>query len=275
MRSLAIGNIDAIREEAILMSFASSVVESVVLRSRGSSAALLDPRDAPHRGWSVLQDLRGTGIAIHVGEIIPSDTVLAEVTTRLRSAQTVSRFLEGLQPRALLMQEQDVLSPEWRVVVLRFDSVCAWFGVVGDWRVWAKEQAVSSNGSQVRMSLVAHSEQEIEVVVGQEIKFSELRVVLEESGLTGKILPIEGERMSIQFDEDAEREFEWTPGVSLELGELEMKLEDLLALKPGHNLEIASPHPARVYLRVGRSQLAVGQLELREGGLVVKVTEIL
>jgi hypothetical protein len=173
------------------------------------------------------------------------------------------------------MQEQDVLSPEWRVVAVRFDSVRVWLGVIGDWRVWVKQQEASSKVSRVRTSLLAYSEQGIEVVAGQEVTLSELSVVLEESGLTGKMLPIEGGRMGIQFDEEDNRELAWTPGISLELGDLEMKFEDLLALKPGHNLEIAAPHPTRVYLRVGRSQLAVGQLEVRQGGFVVKVIEIL
>jgi flagellar motor switch/type III secretory pathway protein FliN len=81
--------------------------------------------------------------------------------------------------------------------------------------------------------------------------------------------------MKMRVDEQFDEEATWSPGIRLDLGELEMAFEDLLALQPGSELEVEAAHPIRTYLRVGHSQLAVGELEVREGGIVVKIVEVL
>jgi flagellar motor switch protein FliM len=59
------------------------------------------------------------------------------------------------------------------------------------------------------------------------------------------------------------------------LGEIEMAFDDLLRLQPGSELEVEVARPIRTYLRIGNSQLAVGELDVRESGMVVKIVEIL
>ena len=81
--------------------------------------------------------------------------------------------------------------------------------------------------------------------------------------------------MKMRVDDESDEGVAWSPGVRLDLGEIEMAFEDLLGLQPGSELEVEVAHPIRTYLRVGHSQLAVGELDVREGGVVVKIIEVL
>ncbi len=275
MRPLAITNIESLREEAALVELVRDIARHVVSHPAGKLVVLDDLERAPRAGWSALRDTGGNGVAVHSGEVIASDTPLAGIVTRLRSAQAVWRFLGQDKPPELLMVEEDVLSPEWRLRGVRIGDATVWVGVLGDWHAWCGAVKYACGSPMIRTALLAHVPEYSEVRPGAELSCSDIRFELVERGVTATIVDIDGGMMKIRVDAESDEEVTWSPGVRLDLGEIEMAFEDLLGLQPGSELEIEVAHPIRTYLRVGHSQLAVGELDIREGGLVIKIVEVL
>jgi hypothetical protein len=63
--------------------------------------------------------------------------------------------------------------------------------------------------------------------------------------------------------------------VTVELGELELSLSEIVGLRPGSVLELDVEMPINVQMRIGSSALAKGILEKRQGGCMLVVQEIL
>jgi hypothetical protein len=64
-------------------------------------------------------------------------------------------------------------------------------------------------------------------------------------------------------------------GFTLDLGELDMKLENVLALRRGEMLEIERPDGVLATIRLAGAPVAAGVLEAREDGrFAIKVTDI-
>jgi hypothetical protein len=274
MSCLSISNIEALREYAALSVSARTIARSVMPNVQDSALVSVDSDRAPKAGWSVLRDTNGNGIAIHVGQIVPSDTPLAGIVARLRSAQAVSRFLEEPELRGFVMVEDDVLSPEWRSMAVHVGGAILWVGLVGNWAILSKVEEPSHGKRPVRITLLGHLDEQVPLRPDSEVDFSEFRLEFADRGLNARIVTVQGGSMKVRIDEEPDQEFAWAPSVRLELGELEMKFEDLLALQPGNMIEVEVPRPIRAYLRVGQSQLAVGEIEIRETGVVVTVVEV-
>lgn len=275
MSRLPIINIEELREEAELAALVRDIARSVIPQSPRKSAMCRDSESAPKVGWSVLKDGDGNGVAIHVKDVVASDTALADMVARLRSAQAVSRFIAQDEPSSLLMVEEDALSADWKLRGVRIGEATVWVGVVGDWQVFPRAEDLSQSSRTVRTTFLASLPAHPEIRAGVELECSEIRLELAERGVSATIIDIRGGVMKMRVGDESDEDVTWSPGIRLDLGELEMAFEDLLGLRPGSELEIDIAHPIRTYLRVGHSQLAVGELDVREGGVVVKIVEVL
>jgi hypothetical protein len=275
MKRLPISNIDALREDAAIALLARTVARSVMPNASFRFDDTRDPACVPKAGWSVLRDAQGNGIALHVGEIVPSGTLLSGIVARLESARALSRFLDSSEPRGFVMVEDEVLSDQWRLSAVHSRHKTLWFGVLGEWQSLSTQEGQSRDDTRVRISLVGQIDQRHDLRSGDELECCSLRLEFVGRGLSGKIVSVRGGKMSVRVDEESQQEFSNAPGIKLELGELEMKLDDLLALQPGHVIEVEVPRPIQAYLKIGHSQLALGHLEIRETGFAIKVAEVL
>lgn len=275
MTRLPISNIEVLRDEAELATLAREIARSVIPHIPERLAVCADSEPAPQVGWSVLRDADGNGVAVHVREVVASDTPLAGIVARLRSAQAVSRFLGHDESSDLLMVEEDALSPEWRLRGVRIGDATVWIGVFGDWQVFSRADETSQGSRIVRTALLAFLPEHPEVLPGIELECTEIRFELVECGVSATIVDVRGGMMKMRVNDESDEEVTWSPGIRLDLGEIEMAFDDLLRLQPGSELEVEVDRPIRTYLRVGHSQLAVGELDIREGGVVVKILEIL
>jgi hypothetical protein len=173
------------------------------------------------------------------------------------------------------MVEGDVLSSEWSLRGVRIGDATVWVGVFGDWQVFSRADETSHGSRMVRTALFAWLADPPEVLPGIELECSEIRFELAERGVTATIVDVRGGKMKMRVEDESDEELAWSPGVRLDLGEIEMAFDDLLRLQPGSELEVEVARPIRTYLRIGNSQLAVGELDVRESGMVVKIVEIL
>jgi len=64
-------------------------------------------------------------------------------------------------------------------------------------------------------------------------------------------------------------------GVRLDLGEIEIGIEELLALRAGSSIELTSEAPLRCFLRIGATTLAAGEIAIQGDKLSIRVTESL
>jgi hypothetical protein len=275
MSRLPISNIDELREEAELAALVRDIARSVTSHPFEKLAVCRDSGPAPKAGWSVLRDGEGNGVAVHVKDVVASDTALAGIVARLRSAQAVSRFLGQDEPSSHLMVEEDALSAEWRLRGVRIGEATVWVGVVGDWQLLPRADELSPGSRTVRIALLASLPAHLQIRAGIDLECSEIRLELAGCGVGATIVNVRGGVMKMRVDDESDEGVAWSPGVRLDLGEIEMAFEDLLGLQPGSELEVEVAHPIRTYLRVGHSQLAVGELDVREGGVVVKIIEVL
>jgi flagellar motor switch/type III secretory pathway protein FliN len=63
--------------------------------------------------------------------------------------------------------------------------------------------------------------------------------------------------------------------VRLDLGEIEISLEDLLNLRAGSSIEIATEGALRCFLRMGVTTLAAGEISVSGENLTIRVAEII
>jgi flagellar motor switch protein FliM len=63
-------------------------------------------------------------------------------------------------------------------------------------------------------------------------------------------------------------------GVRLDLGEIEISLDELLTLRAGSSIELVTDGPVRCFLRVGATTFAAGEIVVSGEYLTVRVTEI-
>jgi len=103
----------------------------------------------------------------------------------------------------------------------------------------------------------------ISVRVQDQEHLYELRVGEEDSMI---VTPVEDKERAESID---------SLRVRLDLGEIEIGLEELLALRAGSSIELASEAPLRCFLRIGATTLAAGEIAIQGDKLSIRVTESL
>jgi len=80
-----------------------------------------------------------------------------------------------------------------------------------------------------------------------------------------------------EMDAEVERERSGMAGalIRLDLGEIELSLEEIVALRSGTAIELKADMPLRCFMRVGSTTLAQGELRTEERGLVLVVKEVM
>jgi flagellar motor switch/type III secretory pathway protein FliN len=85
----------------------------------------------------------------------------------------------------------------------------------------------------------------------------------------------EGNMIVTKAEAEAVEEATNSLGVRLDLGEIEIELGELLSLRAGSSIELATEGPLRCFLRIGATTLASGEIVLNGDKLDVRVTEVL
>jgi flagellar motor switch protein FliM len=64
------------------------------------------------------------------------------------------------------------------------------------------------------------------------------------------------------------------PGVRLDLGEVEVRLSDIVSLRPGTVLDLGGAKLERCYVRIGSTVLAEGRFDTHEGKLTLTIESV-
>jgi len=84
-----------------------------------------------------------------------------------------------------------------------------------------------------------------------------------------------GGEMMVEVDECGSVEGQQVPGVRLDLGEIEMRLSDLVGLRPGAVLNLGEVVLERCFIRLGATVLAEGRFATSEGKLLLTIDSVL
>jgi flagellar motor switch/type III secretory pathway protein FliN len=80
--------------------------------------------------------------------------------------------------------------------------------------------------------------------------------------------------MMIEVEERSDVLEQHVPGVRLDLGEIEVRLSDLVALRPGAVLDLGGASLEQCYVRVGSTILAKGRFATCDGKLTLTIESV-
>jgi flagellar motor switch/type III secretory pathway protein FliN len=106
------------------------------------------------------------------------------------------------------------------------------------------------------------------------VVYSELDVWLPEIGIRGHGT-CKGGVMTIEVQESGAVEEQHIPGVRLDLGEIEVRLSDLVGLRPGAVLNLGEVVLERCFIRLGATVLAEGRFASVDGKLMLTIDSVL
>ncbi|MEN9846602.1 MAG: Type flagellar switch regulator (C-ring) FliN C-term [Pseudomonadota bacterium] len=108
---------------------------------------------------------------------------------------------------------------------------------------------------------------------GERIPVEDVVLELPEVGIVGRGC-VRGGHMTMEIVERGDLLEQRIPGVRLDLGEIEMRLSDLVSLRPGSVLDLGSSIPERCALRIGSTTLAQGRFTMSDGKFTLTVEAV-
>jgi hypothetical protein len=111
------------------------------------------------------------------------------------------------------------------------------------------------------------------IAPGERVMVEGLFVELPDLGIVGRCYWRGGD-MTIEVAEDESAFERRVPGVRLDLGEIEVRLSDLVGLRPGAVLNLGSANLERCYVRLGSTILAEGRIISNEGQVTLTIESV-
>jgi len=227
-----------------------------------------------HADWLVFKDGAGAGFAIRVDDTCESTSPLQRTLRFVRHAQTIVNALGNPRSFPCVLTFDRQPPPEWGV--WRLDGVAAHVWCAASHPVIKMPRcAVQPHRDpsvRVRIYGVAKDIERLEV--GAAVKCEMIDVWMPEFGIRGRGM-CGGEGMTIEITECNEVREHQIPGVRLDLGEIEMRLSDLVGLRPGAVINLGEVALERCFVRLGASVLAEGKFRTSEGQLLLTIESVL
>lgn len=287
---LAVKNLSQLRRQAQVVRCAEWLAGALVGRSGHGTARQPSSRRSdmqrpaqalPTSAWSVLRPHDGSsgGIAVNVTQVFPSETQLMQLLGRVRSAQVLVELLGAHGVYAGELHEEEQLPLGWKAIEVAGVAGSVWIAFA---ETFATELLPKGLGSVLVERLPVRSRvfmliaENFKVYEGATIVAPSARLVCPTWRVRAVVRMCRGGSMSIRRDgELGSDEARLVPGVTVDLGELELELATLLALKAGSEIELEVGASLRAYLRCGSAQLAVAEVELNPNAMVLKIVEVL
>lgn len=266
-----IHNREALRAEQALLPFARYV--SRVLTSSGVVREISLAQRPPRDGWIVFQGEGERGFAVRGDDLTASLSPLQRSLERVRRAQAIVQGFGGPRAFPFTLSLRPEPPESWRV--------CKVVGVVST--VWCSSslpvleppaRSVEEVWNPVaRTKLYGMLDNVGGIAPGERVVIEELRVEVPELGIVGRCY-VRGGAMTIEVLEKENAFEQRVPGVRLDLGEIEVRVTDLVGLRPGAVLDLGSASLERCYMRLGSTILAEGRFERSEGKLTLTIESV-
>lgn len=268
-----IGNREALEAERRALVLARHVARALTTSDVVERFEWMDTPPA-HADWIVFKDLEGRGFAMWLDDAEDGSSPLQRALCFVRHARATVSALGGAHslPCALTLEREP--PREWSVWRLDGVSARVWFAascpVIDVPRLSPRPHRDPK--VRVRMYGVFRDVEGLEV--GALVECQMIDVWMPEIGIRGRCV-CGGEGMSVEIDEG-----EWTseqqiPGVRLDLGEIEMRLSDLVGLRPGAVINLGEVALERCFVRLGATVLAEGRFQTSGGRLLLTIESVL
>lgn len=286
-RIFAITNREELRGERSVLSLAHRIGAALGI---GNSVELVTriERVDHDRDWLVFKGDSGNGFAVYLEIDGVYSSPLQIALQLVRTAKSLVGALGGTSNIPWRFSLERLLPnawTSWRVVGIAGEVVCAIPTTVeGE----AANSMVKRDRRVVNIRLVLvvdapfvspvralkkRSAPTPGIVKGTEFNFNRCEAWIPDLGLWGEIfVKQEGVTMEINL-EDVEQQR--VPGVRIDLGELEVRLVDLVGLRPGTVINLGAVSVERCFVRVGATELAQGRIESRDGELCLAIERVL
>lgn len=266
-------NRDSLRADRELSLLAQHLSEAVSASS--TIRRLSHETDPPKEGWIIFagEDGRGFGLRPEYGSA--SYSSLQRALEIVRTAQTVVKEFGGMSAFPLTFSLSTSPPDSWRVCKVEGVVGTVWCAaslpVVVQPRRWGRSV---DRDPAIRLRLFGALSAADVCEVRDAHVMNEIPVQMPEVGIIGRLVVSEGGiemRVEEQQDDRAEQP---VPGVRLDLGEIEVRLSDLVGLRAGAVLDLGQATLQRCYLRLGATVLAEGRFSTDEGRLTLTIETV-
>jgi hypothetical protein len=264
-------NREALKAEQALLPFARYI--SRLLTSSGVIREISFQERPPVGDWVVFQGAEGRGFCVRLEDEYTSLSPLQRSLSFVRRAHAVVKGFGGPRSFPFVLSLRADAPETWRV--------CKVSGVVST--VWCGSSIPvldppartigEERDPKVRLRLIGHLSSIGEGSVGTRVAMNNVALSLPEVGIVGRGY-FNGGAMTMEIEERSDAGEQNVPGVRLDLGEIEVRLSDLVALRPGAVLDLGGSQLERCYMRLGSTILAEGRFATCDGKLTLTIESV-
>jgi hypothetical protein len=271
---LSVRNREALRADRELYPSVEACVATIVDRRLIQGIQKSEDRNWGDSDWLIFRDEHGAGFGLCGNEVSAAGTIQSTLK-QATALWKVGKVLRGRSESPLTWSDDGAPPSDWivfKVVLLHDEMWCAIStpspSIPG---VLPPQQSLASVRARVLGSMPVTDVP----LVGGSISFDTLTVRVTEFDMEGVLQFDKGGTMTLEITATIGNEKDTpVPGVRIDLGELEIALQDLLALKPGEVIALGPLDPMACHLRVGSSVIARGELRQGEEGAVISITHV-
>jgi hypothetical protein len=275
---LTLVNQHVLSERAAIMPFIEALTCRILRVAVVSEINEVESGLVQEGGWIVASDTEQRGVGFHLYQSGLGTTALRSRIERVQSACVVAEWLAQRSAVDWQVHEEMRLPQGWRVFRATTEVGALLWGVsfpVVE-RVALYRHAVVRY-PMVRLPIAGWLLLGRPISDGDTISVEELFVEFEGQGLGGELSVSEGGSLWIQpsINEDEMKRVESGVCLRLDLGDVELGLDEVVALRAGSVLELEGGLPLRCFIRVGASALAEGEISVLEKRFSLKIVRMM
>lgn len=235
-------------------------------------------------GWVVFQDSQQSGFGINAEGLVGSRTNLRLKLNGLQYTRRIIEEFGGREGFPLMLTDRLQCPAGWVLyqVAVRTGSVLCAVSLPAP-QLKGRSPAVPRQSITVSVPFIATLPWDGLMNVGATRVVRTLIVECREQRFRGELGVSEEGGMSIQrgsavdVEEGGEVGKTTEPGalIRLDIGEIELSLQEIVALRSGSKIELKAELPLPCFMRVGATTLAHGELQVNDDSIVLRIKEVM
>lgn len=226
-----------------------------------------------HSDWMIFKDAAGGGFGARLDDNERSSP-LQQTLRFVRHVQAIVKALGSQRSFPCVLTLEREPPPSWGIWELKGVAGTVWCAASIPLLPMPRSYVQAHRDPKVRVKLCGGVRDAVELEVGADVVCETIEVRMPEIGVRGRCV-CKGEGMAIEIDECHEVREQQIPGVRLDLGEIEMRLSDLVGLRPGATINLGEVAFERCFVRLGATVLAEGKFRTSEGQLLLTIESVL